>query len=230
MNDCEKESSVRILLVDDDEAIRKVISYHFRKEGYQVKTLSDGRDCLSLAKEWQPHIILLDILMPHQDGVETCLQLRRCPNLDQTHILMLTGCLEEFSEVASFQAGADQYIHKPLRIKPLMFRVKALLERNIIKKGLPPLVIDQDLVINAAKYEVFFKKEKIKLPKKEFELLYFLAQHAGQAFDRDALLKQIWGADVIVSERTVDVHIRKIRSKIGEERIKTIKGLGYRFI
>ncbi|MEQ8712091.1 MAG: response regulator transcription factor [Cyclobacteriaceae bacterium] len=219
----------KILVVDDESDILELLKYNLEKEGYEVKTALDGIKGVEIAKSFQPELILLDIMMPKQDGVETCRQLRDLPELQNSYIVFLTARSEEYSEVAAFDMGADDYITKPIKPRALMSRISAMFRRESKKKKDVSKITIEDMVIDRSSYTVTVKDEKINLPKKEFELLYFLAQNPGKVFSRDDLLQNIWGTDVYVLARTVDVHIRKVREKIGEGYIATVKGVGYKF-
>ncbi len=224
-----KKEKYRILVVDDDKDILELLRYNIEKEGYRLKTCKDGQKAVVLAKEFIPHLILLDIMMPIQDGVETCRQLRELPELADTHIIFLTARAEEYSEIAAFDVGADDYITKPIKPRALMSRIKAVYKKTSKEKKIPEVVEVKDLIIDKNSYVVRQNNKEIPLPKKEFELLYFLALNPNKVFGRDELLHQIWGADVYVLARTVDVHIRKVREKIGDHYISTVKGVGYKF-
>ena len=219
----------KILVVDDEKDILELLKYNLEKEGYKVKTVSNGIDAVHIAKEYRPDLVLLDIMMPDQDGVETCRQLREIPDLENTFIVFLTARSEEYSEVAAFEIGADDYITKPIKPRALMSRLGAIFRRSDIKSKDFNIIQAGDLTIDKTSYTIIKKGKKITLPKKEFQLLHFLAQNPNKVFSRDDLLHHIWGTDVYVVSRTVDVHIRKVREKIGEEFIKTVKGVGYKF-
>ena len=222
--------SHKVLVVDDDSDILELLKYNLEKEGYEVKTAEDGEKAVKLAASFQPELILLDIMMPNQDGVETCRQLRELPELSNTHITFLTARAEEYSEVAAFDAGADDYITKPIKPRALMSRVSALFRKEKkSKRKTTPKVVAGGLTIDRSSYVVHKNGERFTLPKKEFELLYFLAKNPNKVFSRDDLLQNIWGTDVYVLARTVDVHIRKVREKIGDGYITTVKGVGYKF-
>lgn len=223
------KTSQKILVVDDESDILELLKYNLSKEGYEVKTASDGVKGLEIAKNFLPDMILLDIMMPKQDGVETCRQIRETTELQNVFVIFLTARSEEYSEVAAFETGADDYITKPIKPRALMSRINALFRRESKKKKNQNKITIGDLSIDRSSYTVTSGDDKINLPKKEFELLYFLAQNPGKVFSRDDLLKNIWGTDVYVLARTVDVHIRKVREKIGEGYITTVKGVGYKF-
>jgi len=221
--------SKKILVVDDEVDILELLKYNLKKEGYNVKTVANGLDAIETAKDFSPDLVLLDIMMPHQDGVETCRQLRELPELENTFIIFLTARSEEYSEVAAFDIGADDYITKPIKPRALMSRIAAMFRRGEVKSKDNTLISVGDLSIDKTSYTIIIKDKKITLPKKEFQLLYFLAQNPNKVFSRDDLLQNIWGTDVYVLARTVDVHIRKVREKIGEGYIRTVKGVGYKF-
>ncbi len=219
----------KVLVVDDEEAILELLKYNLEKQGYEVKTASDGITGVEIAKKFLPDLILLDIMMPNQDGVETCRQLREVPDLHGAFIIFLTARAEEYSEVAAFDVGADDYITKPIKPRALMSRIGAYFRRESKKKPTTNQINLGDLIIDRTSYTVKLSDEEVSLPKKEFELLYFLAQNPNKVFSRDDLLQNIWGTDVYVLARTVDVHIRKVREKIGGAYITTVKGVGYKF-
>ena len=220
----------KVLVVDDEPDILDLIEYNLKNEGYEVTTAGDGETALRHAKDFKPDLVLLDIMMPKLDGVETCRRMRELPETKHACIVFLTARAEEYSEIAGFEAGADDYITKPIRPRVLMSRIKAVLRRGldegteevqVLKIGDLEIVRDEHLVYQAGR--------PITLPKKEFELLFFLASKPGKVFSREVLLEKIWGTDVYVVPRTIDVHIRKLREKLGEAYIQTIKGVGYKF-
>ncbi len=219
----------KVLVVDDEEPILELLKYNLEKQGYDVRTAIDGQVAVDVAKKFHPDLVLLDIMMPKVDGVEACRQLRAMPELVNTYIVFLTARAEEYSEVAAFDVGADDYILKPIKPRALMSRISALFRRDSSKKNTSAQIKAGDLVIDRTSYTVRLKGREISLPKKEFELLFFLAQNPNKVFSRDDLLQNIWGADVYVLSRTVDVHIRKVREKIGDDCIATVKGVGYKF-
>ena len=223
------DKSKKILVVDDEVDILELLKYNLKKEGYNVKTVTNGIEAVKTAKEFIPDLVLLDIMMPHQDGVETCRLLRELKELENTFIIFLTARSEEYSEVAAFDIGADDYITKPIKPRALMSRIGAMFRRGEVKTKQDSLISAGDLTIDKTSYTILIKDKKITLPKKEFQLLYFLAQNPNKVFSRDDLLQNIWGTDVYVLARTVDVHIRKVREKIGEGFIRTVKGVGYKF-
>ncbi len=219
----------KVLVVDDEEPILELLKYNLEKQGFDVRTATDGQIAVDIAKKFHPDLVLLDIMMPKVDGVEACRQLRAMPELVNTYIVFLTARAEEYSEVAAFDVGADDYILKPIKPRALMSRISALFRRDNAKKNTSNQIKAGNLVIDRTSYTVRLNGKEISLPKKEFELLFFLAQNPNKVFTRDDLLQNIWGADVYVLSRTVDVHIRKVREKIGEDCIATVKGVGYKF-
>jgi two-component system alkaline phosphatase synthesis response regulator PhoP len=219
----------KILVVDDEGDILELLKYNLVKEGYDVKVASDGIKGVDIARSFIPDLIILDIMMPKQDGVETCRQIREIPELVNTFVIFLTARSEEYSEVAAFDMGADDYITKPIKPRALVSRINAMFRRDTKQTKDSSQITVDNLVIDRSSYTVFLGDEKINLPKKEFELLHFLAKNPSKVFSRDELLQNIWGTDVYVLARTVDVHIRKVREKIGEGYISTVKGVGYKF-
>ena len=224
-------SDFTLLLVDDEPDIIEFVGYNLKKEGYKVLTANNGADGLKIAKKEKPELILLDVMMPGMDGIETCDQLRKVPDLENTLIAFLTARGEDYSQVAGFDAGADDYITKPIKPKVLISRIKALLRRHgqTQKPDEESLLEFGNLTIDLEKYQVRLKDKKLDLPRKEFELLTLLTSSPGKVFHRDEILDKIWGNEVIVGGRTIDVHIRKLREKIGDKCIKTVKGVGYKF-
>lgn len=220
----------KVLVVDDEEPILELLKYNLEKSGYEVKTAQDGARAVDIARKFVPDLVLLDIMMPKMDGVETCRQLRDMPELQKTFVVFLTARSEEYSEVAAFDIGADDYITKPIKPRALMSRISALFRRESKKSSPSNTITIDDLTIDRTSYTVTIDGREINLPKKEFELLYFLAQSPNKVFNRDELLQNIWGTDVYVLARTVDVHIRKVREKIGDNYITTVKGVGYKFM
>jgi two-component system alkaline phosphatase synthesis response regulator PhoP len=223
------KQKVKILVVDDEPDIIDILTYNLKKEGYEVESAEDGIKAVKIAAKFQPDVILLDIMMPNQDGVETCRQIREIPELKGTFVIFLTARAEEYSEVAAFDVGADDYITKPIKPRALMSRIAALFRRESKKENEVAQIKIKDLIIDRTSYTIDKNGKTITLPKKEFELLYFLAKNPNIVFSRDDLLQNIWGTDVFVLARTVDVHIRKVREKIGEDYITTVKGVGYKF-
>ena len=225
-----EKSKIKILLVDDEPDILDFVSYNLKAEGYKVHTASSGRSGVSKAREVKPDLILLDVMMPEMDGIEACDHIRRLPGLEHTIIAFLTARGEDYSQVAGFEVGADDYITKPVKPKVLMSRIKALLRRRPApEQEVPGKIEFQDLIIDPERHHVELQGEVIELPRKEFELLSLLASKPGKVFTREEIMDRIWGTVVIVGGRTIDVHIRKLREKIGDDRIKTVKGVGYKF-
>jgi len=218
---------MKILLVDDEKDILEFLTYNLEKEGYNVVTADNGKKALEIAKRILPDLIILDVMMPEMDGVSTCIEIKKHPKLSDVLILFLTARSEEYSELAGFDAGADDYIKKPIKPKLLISRVNALLRRN--KKNYSSYIKISDLEINKDNHILLYKKKEIHLSRKEFTLLYYLMSMPGKVFTRNEILSEIWD-NINVTHRTIDVHIRRIREKIGDHRIKTIKGVGYKFI
>ena len=219
----------KVLVVDDEEPILELLKYNLEKAGYEVKTAVDGVRAVEIARKFLPELVLLDIMMPGMDGVETCRRIREIPETEKTFVIFLTARSEEYSEVAAFDVGADDYITKPIKPRALISRINAVFRRDF-KMTRPANLIEVDgLTIDRTSYTVTVNGREISLPKKEFELLYYLAQHPNKVLSREDLLHHIWGTDVYVVPRTVDVHIRKVREKIGEDYITTVKGVGYKF-
>ena len=218
----------KVLIVDDEKDILDLLEYNLEKEGYEVLSAMDGEEAIAMAKTEKPNMVLLDIMMPQMDGIETCRRLRELPELKGTFIVFLTARAEEYSELAGFDAGADDYIAKPIKPRVLLSRIKAILRRDQAFTDEQDLLNVKDLEIIRDEYIVRRGNEIFNLPRKEFELLYFLASKPGKVFRREKLLEKIWG-DVYVVDRTIDVHIRKLREKIGEGYIQTVKGVGYKF-
>ena len=220
-------NNFKILLVDDEPDILEIISYILKNADYDVYTASNGLEAIKIAKKIEPHLIILDVMMPEMDGVEACEIIRNDSKIGKTLITFLSARGEDYSQIAGFNAGADDYITKPIKPKVLLSKVKSLLRRisddeaEIIKHG--------ELIIDRFSYKATFEKNEISLPRKEFELLFLLASKPGKVFKREFILESIWGKDVIVGDRTIDVHIRKLREKIGDSYFKTIKGVGYKF-
>lgn len=226
-----KKKDIKILLVDDEPDILEIVGYNLSAEGYQVFTGENGIEAVEKAKKHKPHLIILDVMMPEMDGIEACERIREQSDLSETIITFLTARGEDYSQVAGFDAGADDYIAKPIKPKVLVSKVKALLRRlkdvesttdNVVKLG--------DLVIYKEEYKITNKGEEITLPRKEFELLSLLATKPGKVFKREEILDRVWGNEVVVGGRTIDVHIRKLREKIGDKSFKTVKGVGYKFV
>lgn len=225
-----KKKDTRILLVDDEPDILEIIGYNLSNEGYQIFTAENGLKAINIAKKHQPHLIVLDVMMPEMDGIEACEKLRAIPELSETIITFLTARGEDYSQVAGFEAGADDYITKPIKPKLLVSKVKALLRRYKESEVSDGNIQVGDLTINREEYKIVNGKEEIILPRKEFELLALLASKPGKVFKRDEILDRVWGNEVVVGGRTIDVHIRKLREKIGDTKFKTVKGVGYKFV
>lgn len=225
-----KKKDICILLVDDEPDILEIVGYNLSSEGYNVITGENGLEAVKLAKKHNPQLIILDVMMPEMDGIEACEQIRKIPSLSESVITFLTARGEDYSQMAGFDAGADDYITKPIKPKVLVSKVKALLRRfkenadasNVIEVG--------DLVINRDEYKITKNGEEFMLPRKEFELLSLLASQPGRVFKREEILDKIWGNEVVVGGRTIDVHIRKLREKIGDESFQTVKGVGYKLV
>jgi len=229
------EEKFIILLVDDEPDILEFLSYNLEKEGYIVYTAKNGIEALKVAEKRTPHLIILDVMMPKMDGIVACEELRKIPTLNNTLITLLTARGEDYSQIAGFEAGADDYITKPIRPKVLISRVKALLKRTG-ENTVAPVVEDPNtisignLVIDKERYLIRIDDTEMVLPRKEFELLSLLVSKPGKVFTREEIYSSVWGENVVVGDRTIDVHIRKLREKIGNEHIKTLKGIGYKFV
>lgn len=226
-----KKKDIKILLVDDEPDILEIVGYNLSAEGYQVITAENGIEAVDKAKKHKPHLIILDVMMPEMDGIEACERIREQPDLSETIITFLTARGEDYSQVAGFDAGADDYIAKPIKPKVLVSKVKALLRRiKDEETSLESVVKIGDLIIYKEEYKITNKGEEITLPRKEFELLSLLATKPGKVFKREEILDKVWGNEVVVGGRTIDVHIRKLREKIGDKSFKTVKGVGYKFV
>jgi two-component system alkaline phosphatase synthesis response regulator PhoP len=225
-----KKKETTILLVDDEPDILEIIAYNLSAEGYDVITAENGVVAISKAKKHKPQLIILDVMMPEMDGIEACEKLRGISELSETVITFLTARGEDYSQVAGFDAGADDYITKPIKPKVLISKVKSLLRRFKMQEESQATIKLGNITINREEYKIFVGKEEMALPRKEFELLSLLASKPGKVFKREDILDRVWGNDVVVGGRTIDVHIRKLREKIGETKFKTIKGVGYKFV
>ncbi len=223
-------NDVKILLVDDEPDILEIVGYNLKAEGYQIFTANNGAEAVKTAKKISPHLILLDIMMPEMDGIEACEKIRKIKSLENVIISFLTARGEDYSQVAGFDAGADDYITKPVKPKVLVSKVKSLLRRLKTDDNIDGTTKVGDIIINRDEYVVFKGKEKIVLPRKEFELLSLLTSKPGKVFKREVILDSVWGNEVVVGGRTIDVHIRKLREKIGDDFFKTVKGVGYKFV
>jgi two-component system alkaline phosphatase synthesis response regulator PhoP len=217
----------KILIVDDEEAIRDLIVYNLEKEGYETMTAANGKEALAVVNSTDLDLILLDVMMPEMDGIEFCSQLRANPKNDHIVVCFLTARSEDYSQIAGLEAGADDYISKPVKPRVLLSRIKALLRRTDARSTSGDQELN-GLTINREEYQVTLNGERVHLPKKEFELLALLASKPGSVFERDTILEAVWGSDIVVGDRTIDVHVRKLREKLGDSLIKTIKGVGYR--
>ena len=224
-----KKKNTKILLVDDEPDILEIIGYNLAQEEYQIFTASNGKEAIATAKKVIPDLIIMDVMMPEMDGMEACESIRKIPELSNVLITFLTARSEDYSQVAGFDAGADDYITKPIKPKLLVSKVKALLRRLNDKDQNSETLNVGGIEINREEYKIVKDNIEIVLPRKEFELFYLLASKPGKVFKRDEILDRVWGNEVIVGGRTIDVHIRKLREKIGEELFKTIKGVGYKF-
>lgn len=225
-----KKKDITILLVDDEPDILEIIGYNLSSEGYNVVTADNGIKAIDKAKKAKPQLIILDVMMPEMDGIEACEKLRAVPELSETVIAFLTARGEDYSQVAGFEAGADDYITKPVKPKVLVSKVKSLLRR--LKNGEESEEVFKigDIVIDRDEYVVYKAGKKISLPRKEFELFSLLTSKPGKVFKREVILDSVWGNEVVVGGRTIDVHIRKLREKIGDHHFKTVKGVGYKFV
>jgi two-component system alkaline phosphatase synthesis response regulator PhoP len=225
-----KKKDIKILLVDDEPDVIEIIRYNLEQEGYNVKTASNGKEALQKAQKKIPHLIIMDVMMPEMDGIQACEELRSDPIFNDTIIMFLTARGEDYSYVAAFDAGADDYVTKPIKPKIIVSKVKALLRRlkkeeeNQDKIQLGKLIIDKE------QYEVTHKGKTFSLPRKEFELLYLLASKPDKVVKREKIMEVVWGSEVVVGDRTIDVHIRKLREKVGDKYFKTVKGVGYKFV
>ena len=225
-----RKKDITILLVDDEPDILEIVGYNLSAEGYQIITASNGLEAVKKAKKEKPQLIVMDVMMPEMDGIEACEQIRKVPELSDTIITFLTARGEDYSQVAGFDAGADDYITKPIKPKVLVSKVKALLRRLKDEENSDSVLKLGSLVINRDEYKIILKGEEIILPRKEFELLSLLASKPGKVFKREDILDKVWGNEVVVGGRTIDVHIRKLREKIGDNSFKTVKGVGYKFV
>ncbi len=224
-----KKKDIRILLVDDEADILEIVGYNLSQEGYQISTAANGKEAVAKAKKELPHLIIMDVMMPEMDGMEATEIIRKTPELSNVIITFLTARSEDYSQVAGFDAGADDYITKPIKPKLLVSKVKALLRRLKQNDTNSEKLNVGGIEINREEYKIVKDGEEIVLPRKEFELFYLLASRPGKVFKREEILDKVWGNEVIVGGRTIDVHIRKLREKIGEDFFKTIKGVGYKF-
>jgi two-component system alkaline phosphatase synthesis response regulator PhoP len=228
-------SDYKILLVDDELDILEFLSYNLRSQGFQIHTASNGRDALRIAADIKPHLVLLDVMMPEMDGIAACEEIRANKDLEHTLVAFLTARGEDYSQIAGFEAGGDDYITKPIKPKVLVSRIKALLKRRSLKiqdadTGSVNKIISGDLIIDKERYLVIKKGKDISLPRKEFELLSLLLSKPEKVFTREEIFDRVWGENIVVGDRTIDVHIRKLREKLGDKYIKTVKGIGYKYV
>jgi len=226
-----KKSDIKILCVDDEPDILEILKYNLSNEGYDVSTASDGRSAIEKANKIIPNLIILDVMMPNIDGIAACEKIRLDEKFNDTIIMFLTARGEEYSHVAAYEAGADDYVTKPVKPKVLVSKVKGLLRRlkKVFPKDINEIVFDE-VRIDREKYQVFISDNILNLPRKEFELMYLLASKPDKVFKREKIMELVWGSEVVVGDRTIDVHIRKLREKIGDKYFKTIKGVGYKFV
>lgn len=222
-------SEIKILVVDDEEDILEFLGYNLRAEGYEVMVANNGLLAIELAKKYQPSLIILDVQMPDMDGITTCEKIREISSLSDTVVTFLTARSEDYSQIAGFEAGADDYITKPIRPKVLISRVNALLRRKGVSEKSNSIINFGDIIINKEKHLTTYKGVEVSFAKKEFKLLNLLVSKPGKVFTRQEILDKVWGLDIIVGDRTIDVHIRKLRKKLSDHYIKTVKGVGYKF-
>ncbi len=222
-------TNFKILLVDDEPDILEFLSYNLKKEGYEILTASNGKDAISMAKKEVPHLIVLDVMMPEMDGIETCREIREQKGLQDVLIAFLTARSEDYTQIAGFEVGADDYITKPIKPRVFISRVKALLRRLQTSTTSESNFEFGEIRIDKEKHMVYKGTDEINLPKKEFKLFSLLSSKPGKVFTREYILEQVWGDEVVVGDRTIDVHIRKLREKIGDNYFKTVKGVGYKF-
>jgi two-component system alkaline phosphatase synthesis response regulator PhoP len=228
-------SDYRILLVDDEKDILEFLSYNLRNEGFKIYTASNGRDAVRISGEVKPHLVLLDVMMPDMDGIAACEEIRNNKELENTLVAFLTARGEDYSQIAGFEAGGDDYITKPVRPKVLVSRIKALLKRRSVRiedagTGSVNKIVSGDLVIDKERYLIIKKGKDISLPRKEFELLSLLISKPEKVFTREEIFDRVWGENIVVGDRTIDVHIRKLREKLGDKCIETVKGIGYKYV
>ena len=221
--------NAKILLVDDEQDILDILSYNLSKEGFQISTATNGKEAIESASKERPDMVILDVMMPEMDGIETCQRLREIPVLQNTLIVFLSARGEDYSQIAGYEAGADDYVTKPIRPKVLLSKVKALMKRQGSRSENPNIIEVGGVELDRDRYIMLKGEVEFSLPKKEFELLALLMSSPGKVFTRDVILTSIWGDEVVVGDRTIDVHIRKLREKIGDQLITTVKGVGYKF-
>ena len=226
-----KKSDIKILCVDDEPDILEILKYNLSNEGYNVSTAADGKSAIKIAYNISPNLIIMDVMMPNMDGIQACEKLRSDEKFNNTIIMFLTARGEDYSHVAAYDAGADDYVTKPVKPKVLVSKVKGLLRRleKVIAKDINEIVFD-DIKIDREKYKVYISNNVLDLPRKEFELLYLLASKPDKVYKREKIMESVWGSEVVVGDRTIDVHIRKLREKVGDKYFKTVKGVGYKFV
>ena len=224
-----KNSSLKILIVDDDLDIIEILKYNLKKSGYSTKSANNGIEAIKKAKKFIPHIILMDVMMPEMSGIEACSEIKQIDELRETIIIFLSARSEDYTKISAYDAGADDYISKPVQPKILLKKISNIAKKINSNKNLPNVIDLGSILINREEYLVFKNKNEIILPRKEFELLFLLASKPGKVFTRDQIMNKVWGTDVIVGDRTIDVHIRKLREKFGDIYFKTVKGVGYKF-
>ncbi|MCK5066460.1 MAG: response regulator transcription factor [Bacteroidales bacterium] len=228
-------SDYKILLVDDEKDILEFLSYNLRNEGFHIYTASNGKEAVRLSKEIKPHLVLMDVMMPEMDGIAACEEIRSTENLENTLVAFLTARGEDYSQIAGFEAGGDDYITKPIKPKVLVSRVKALLKRRSVtiedaNSGSVNKIVSGELVVDKERYLVVKKGKDITLPRKEFELLSLLISKPEKVFTREEIFDRVWDENIVVGDRTIDVHIRKLREKLGDKYIQTVKGIGYKYV
>ena len=226
-----KKSDIKILCVDDEPDILEILKYNLSNEGYNISTAADGKSAIEMAYNISPNLIIMDVMMPNMDGIEACEKLRSDDKFNDTIIMFLTARGEDYSHVAAYDAGADDYVTKPVKPKVLVSKVKGLLRRlkKVIANDINEIVFD-DIKIDREKYKVYISNNVLNLPRKEFELLYLLASKPDKVYKREKIMETVWGSEVVVGDRTIDVHIRKLREKVGDKYFKTVKGVGYKFV
>ena len=220
----------KILVVDDDPDIVEILRYNLSLAGYEVKSASNGKECLKKAKLFIPELILLDVMMPEMDGIEACSLLKEIPSLINTRIIFLSARNEDYTQLSAFDAGADDYISKPVKPKILLIKIASIIKRIYSNSKVEHIIKLNEITIDRNKFVIIKENIEINLPKKEFELFFLLASKPGNVFTRDQIMSKVWGSDIIVGDRTIDVHIRKLREKIGDLYFKTVKGVGYKFV
>ncbi|MDC0099858.1 response regulator transcription factor [Crocinitomicaceae bacterium] len=217
-----------ILIIDDEDDIREILDYNLRKEGFNVLQASNGKEGINMTEKHNPDLIVLDVMMPEMDGIEVCEQIRLLPNTENIRICFLTARSEDYSQIAGFDAGGDDYVKKPIKPKVIISRIKAILRRDD-SRSQEKTDNTSSIIIDRERYVVIQNGKDIQLPRKEFELLALLVSKPGNVFERDLILDTVWGTAIVVGNRTIDVHIRKLREKIGDNYIQTVKGIGYKF-